>query len=37
MIEDRYLLGKDLPGILQRAGRHWDYLMTSGTAPSEGR
>ena len=27
MIEEGYLLGKDLPEIVKRAGRHWDYLM----------
>ncbi len=27
LIEDGYLLSGDLPAILQRAGRHWDYLM----------
>ena len=37
MIEDGYLLGKDLPAMLQRAGRHWDYLMAPGAAPSEAR
>jgi hypothetical protein len=31
LIEDGYLLGKDLPGVVERAGRHWDYLMESGT------
>ncbi len=37
LIEDGYLLGKDLPGIVQRAGRHWDYLMEPGTRPTEDR
>ena len=27
LIEDGYLLGSDLPAILQNAGKHWDYVM----------
>ena len=27
LVEDGYLLARDLPPILTQAGRHWDYLM----------
>lgn len=29
LIEDGYLLGADLPPILQQAGRHWDHLTSA--------
>ena len=31
LVEDGYLLAEDLPPILSRAGRHWDYLMEEGS------
>ena len=27
LIEEGYLLGSDLPAILQNAGTHWDHVM----------
>ena len=36
LIEQGYLLGKDLPGIIKRAGGHWDYMMKTETPSSEG-
>ena len=27
LIEDGYLLGSDLPALLQNAGVHWDHVM----------
>jgi hypothetical protein len=29
LIEQGYLLGRDMPEIVQAAGDHWDYLMNS--------
>ena len=30
LIKQGYLLGGDLPSILENAGRHWDFLVTDG-------
>jgi hypothetical protein len=27
LVADRYLLAEDVPGVLERAGRHWDLLV----------
>jgi hypothetical protein len=27
LVEERYLLAEDVPGILQAAERHWDYRV----------
>jgi len=37
MIEQGYLLGRDLPSIVTRAGRHWDYLMKPEEAATSGQ
>jgi len=37
MVEDGYLLGKDLPSIVTRAGRHWDDLMKPEEATTSGQ
>ena len=37
LIENGYLLGKDLPTIVKHAGRHWDYLMKTDPGPTSGQ
>jgi hypothetical protein len=32
LVKDGFLLGEDVPGVVERAGRHWDYA--TGAAPT---
>jgi hypothetical protein len=29
LVDERYVLSSDIPAIVERAGRHWDLIMTS--------
>jgi hypothetical protein len=35
LVKERYVLQQDVAPILERAGRHWDYLMAGGK-PGQG-
>lgn len=35
LVQERYLLNEDVAGVVARAGRHWDFVVT-GTSPSQG-
>lgn len=37
MIEEGYLLGRDLPSIVKNAARHWDYLMKPDSTAASGQ